>query len=231
MKKTKCAASPNVSNTQVDLDQVTNTFVPRLNKAAGHMVEAWVEIGRLVRDYIYAIHPKGQPRQDPYRLLAAHPDCVFQDSQLRYYHACYELWLEMGGKEGAPKVSMTHFIMVLGRHINPMDKEELLRTAQKEHLSVSQFRQLVRQRFPKGQPIQDPPTSPIDWDKSCKVLKTQTNRLIDQLVSLFQLQAHPSLPSDLRDRLSVLVTFLLFHHLVELNSTGSAPAADNNEAS
>ena len=138
---------PNVQKqalTEAQIAAITKETVRILNRLEKRNIEGWISMGKVVHDYVYRLDPQGQFREDPYKKLAADPDSYHRSSQLRNYEQCWELWTKLGGKEGAPKVSMTHFIQVIPLKINVEAKRKLLlmaeqKTEQKKW-SVSEFK-------------------------------------------------------------------------------------------
>lgn len=139
MKNKECPVAKK-ELTEAEIASLTDNTVKVLNQLETSSVEGWIAMGKAVHDYIYSLHPKGQFKEDPYKKLSEHPDSVHRSSQLRNYEACYDLFVELGGKEGAPKVTMTHFIQILPRKINFEAKRKLLLKAEKEKMSVSDLK-------------------------------------------------------------------------------------------
>jgi len=134
---------PNVQKkalTEAQIATITKEIVIKLNWLETKNIEGWLEMGKVVHDFVYKIHPKGQYRSDPYQILALHPDSCHRSSQLRNYEACWGLYTKLGGNKGAPKVSMTHLIQVLPLKINVEAKRKLLLMAEQEKWSVSEFK-------------------------------------------------------------------------------------------
>jgi len=128
--------------TDEKLGLLTGAAVERLNREAGKNIKSWVALGKIVQGYITSLRKMGC-NEDPFKLLAAHPESVHQPSQLRNYEACYRLWEELGGENGAPAVSMTHFIVVLSQDIDFDEKKRLLEQAAQEGLSVAELKKLI----------------------------------------------------------------------------------------
>ena len=128
--------------TDEKLGQLTGAAVERLNREAGRGVMSWVALGKIVHRFVTTLRENGC-NEDPFKLLVAHPYSVHQPSQLRNYEACYRLWQELGGENGAPAVNMTHFVVVLSQDIDIDEKKRLLEQAAQEQLSVAQLKQLI----------------------------------------------------------------------------------------
>ena len=137
---------------EAQIEKLTTDTVAKLNVLEAKSITAWLEMGKLVHDYIYKLDPKGQFKTDPYKKLSEHPDSYHKSSQLRNYEACYKLWVEQGGKEGAPKVSMTHLIQVLPKKYNYAAKRALLLKAEKEKMSVSELKAHISKEIPSPKP-------------------------------------------------------------------------------
>jgi len=250
-EKPKHPGQPELLN-ESKLGQLTGATVKQLNREAGKYSKSWIAMGKIVHDFITALRETGC-KDDPFQMLAAHPESVHQTSQLRNYEACYNLWQELGGETGAPAVSMTHFILVQSQDLDVAEKKRLLEMAAKKGLSVAQLKKLivgepepVSKSAPKikapeqpqpgvvdsvqggivpvetveqvatGQPgpqldhDTDAHPAPIDWNTG---VSTETQRAMDRLSHLAEQKGDESLPAVTREKVVVLVRFILTHFL------------------
>ncbi len=242
--KTKHHEHPGLLN-EAKLDQLTGATVKQLNREAGKNVMSWVAMGKIVHDFITALR-ETDCNEDPFKVLADHPEAVHKVSQLRNYANCYHLWQELGG-EKAPAVSMTHFVLVLSQDLDVDEKTRLLEKAAKEGLSVAQLKKLIsgepapvskpasKTEEPEqpqpgivetaqgdvapvapgqtdNQPTPDAVTNPApsDWNTG---LSAESERAMDRLSHLAEQKGDNPLPAATREKVVVLVRFILTHFL------------------
>lgn len=188
---------------------ITAEYVAKLTKVAENEVMGFVNAGRLIAEYVQKIAPDGKPKFDPYRALEADPNSHWKASQLRNYRQCYDLYNELNGKGGAPQLPMTFFVCVLPTKLNLFKKQELLKQAQDEKLSVSELK--ARVAMAVGKKPARPEAKPSTLEDELKKLETQTQALFAFLVSLHDMVMRSEAPAanqaKIRDSLKLLITF------------------------
>jgi len=199
---------PNVqeqSLTEAQVAAITKDTVSILNGLENRNITGWIDMGKTIHEYVFKIHPEGKYREDPYKLLSACPDSFHKSSQLRNYEACYLLFKEFGGKDGSPKVSMTHFIQVLHLGVNYEAKRQLLLMAEQEKWSVSELKAYISKG--KAGSGQDSAATPNYGKELQNCLST-----IADLVSHITIKDKQSISKETRMQIVSSV-----QHLIELN--------------
>ena len=133
---------PALNDAQVT--EITDQCVKDLNVQQDSEAQSWIEKGRLVAEFVKKIAPTLSKKTNCYDILAAHPDSTLQSQQLRYFHACADLYNKMGGEGRAPNLKMTAFVCVLPKKLTISDKMRLLEQAETEDLSIAQLKDRVK---------------------------------------------------------------------------------------
>lgn len=200
-------SQPTLTNEQVEA--LSNEYVGKLNKMSEKEASHWVETGRLVDEFIRKAAPDGKPKKDLYKELAKHRDAAFKAQQLRNHHQSFRLFIELGGKEGAPDLPSTFYISVLPQRLTITKKLELLKRAQAENMSVSDLKAVVAESAPKKAVKVDPELTTVEHEVVC--LRTRAKNLYNDLLQLFQrTQNTPqaaALQAELKDSLKPLLDF------------------------
>jgi hypothetical protein len=138
----------------VELVKIIKECVGKLNQLAQKECATWVDRGRIVHEFVERIRGKRQRKGkvDGYRLLADAPENLHGATQLRNLDGCYLLYQEFGGGTKAPKVKMTHYVLVLGTAFSLKIKRDLLKMAERENLSVAELKKRLKAIKPPRAP-------------------------------------------------------------------------------
>jgi len=169
--------------TETQVKEITAQCVSDLNVQQDNEAQSWIEKGRLVAEYVKKITPTLTKKTNCYNILAAHPDSTLQSQQLRYFHACAELYEKMGGEGRAPNLTMTAFVCVLPKKLTFSDKVRLLEQAETENLSICQLKERVKVATQHDKPVKDC-SLPADIQKLTKKFDSQSGRLFATLSAL-----------------------------------------------
>jgi hypothetical protein len=198
---------------------LTAETVTSLNKMAGEEVFAWVQMGKLVHEYVEKVSPNGgKEKHDPYIALAKHEGSALRAGQLRNYEACYVLYKEFDGTTEAPGLALTFYIVVLGKHLTIEKKRDLLNQAKKDSLSVSGLRALVSKTVTKGEAESD--SIATAWN--VKKVQGRAKALYDVLVGINNKvdDEHTTIPdavrNDVREFLVPVLQYAIAHGLLSV---------------
>lgn len=182
MKKISASSMAAMASTDAPKDEQTATVVrtpeevkERTDKTAesllavgGGEAEDKIQRGRIIDEYVRWIQPDGRySKPNPFKVLAERKDLPWQASQLRAYRDTYLLWERMGGKDGAPKVDVTTFGLVLSLGFE--DAQKILDRAAKEKLTTRKVAELVKKAKGEGKAAK-PERVAGDWKALSKAL-------------------------------------------------------------
>jgi len=210
------------ANSEKDANLALATqYVTRINRIVRRQVDGWIEMGRLVDEYAIKVEKEyGKRGKDAFKDLAEHPDAIYRASQLRNYQACYRLWLEFGGASGAPKVSMTHYVVILSANMNLDGKMRQLRQVEKESLSVAQLKKNVRENRASTAPIsikqQRGCSVPTAWKSEVDALTAQLSRAFAAFCKVNQGRGQQTVPQHLQEQLINISNYAVAHGYVRI---------------
>ena len=198
--------------------------VQKLNAVAEEGLKGWLEMGRIVAEFVAAMKSDPTFGGDAYRALARHDSCVHKASQLRNYHAAYLTYNKFSGEQ-YPNLTVTHYIALLTGSINLGERERLLQKANDETLSIKQLKEeIAKLRLPKK-------VQHRTWDGQCKQTASLSARLLNFLSSLHdmrsKMESQPELPENLTVSLATLGKYMADHFGHHSNQLESAPGGSN----
>ena len=224
MKKKTSNAGDEYDGPDGNASDIRTPHIPILNEL--HLKEGalWVEEGEEIDKFITEGEKLGL-KLDLYLHLAKHPDALCCASQYRNYHACFCLWKKLGGEGKAPKVSMTHFIQILGKNLGWGEKKELLLAAQNEKLSVRELKERIQEKT--GQGKANPPKR--SWDWTVTQLVAATERTFQLASWLMEIRQSHTIPDQVREHLDDLVRLFIAQKLIDWEEL-KAKGDDSEEA-
>jgi len=232
------AARDNQQHDQTNVqatERLTNKYVRKINDGERRIGRTKFAQGKNI-DEFFLEYRRLNPgaTTDLYRILAEHPDCVVGARQLRHYHQVYILTEELGGEDVFPNLTGSHLVQVLPASLNIDAKRDLLAAAEKENLSVADFKKRIRQERthePETETTAPDPTtdSEPDWDAELGNLAGLAERTLNQLHLIHNVRRSQSIPDELREQLTVLATFLIFNDLVNTDAITDRLRGDDEE--
>ena len=127
-------------------EQIAQKVQDTVSKTNALTANNWIGIGRIIKEHIDNV-PARPIRVNLFKELEQHKDCCLKESQIRNYYAVFTLWQQLGGHEGAPNVSFSHFILVLPSRVPDLEKRKHLLHAQANNLTASQFKEFLEKIY------------------------------------------------------------------------------------
>ncbi len=150
-----------------DMKKMTGQYVRKINKQAKLETKAWVEQGRLIKEFIDKCKGSTDAKL---KALADHDDCIHGIAQLRNYKEAYEVYKALEDNPEINGLPMTFYATVQPKKLTQFKREELLKQAKAENWSVSQLNAAVKDKVLSG-------TQAKSSDISCKLKRIYSELL------------------------------------------------------
>jgi len=183
-----------------------------------------MESGKLIHEYVLKVTKNRTISVNAYKMLASLPDSILEDSQYRNREGAY-LLAEDAKKKGLKcKLSMTHYVAVLGKKLNADAKAKYLLKAHAKGLSANQLKKIVALEANDDTPVEDAEVV-LEYDESIKKLKSALCQCLAHLSNVNRLKGDKTIPREITEHLTDLMDFATVHGF----TNKSEPKADKEE--